>query len=71
MARPYHRRPRQPALPNDDYSKTRSFDRRDGTPLQQRLRDALDPAKAPSKVKSFKDMTPEERAEMQRLYGKR
>jgi len=59
-----------PGMPRgDDYAKSRSFTRRDGSPLTQALRDALDPAKAPSKVRSYKDMTPEERAEMQRLYG--
>lgn len=56
--------------PNDDYAKTRSFTRRDGTPLAQKLKDALDPDKQPSKVKTLKDMTPAEHAEMHRLYGK-
>ena len=36
------------------------------------IRDALDPSKAPSKLKTFADMTESERAEMRRLYeGKR
>lgn len=37
--------------------------------LRQKLRDALDPSLAPGPVKSFKDMTAAERAELQRLYG--
>lgn len=32
------------------------------------IRDALDPLKAPSKVESLAQMTPEKRAEMHRLY---
>jgi hypothetical protein len=57
--------------PNDDYSKSRSFTRRDGTHLAQRLKEALDPTKQPGKVKTLKDMTPAERREMQQLYGKK
>lgn len=35
------------------------------------IADALDPVKAPSKVRTLADMSPEERAEMARLYGRR
>ena len=34
------------------------------------INDALDPVKAPSKVRTLADMTLEERAEMERLYSK-
>lgn len=37
--------------------------------LARSIRDALDPAKVPSRVKTLSEMTPEEKAEMQRLYG--
>ena len=45
-----------------------------GSRAEQRLKelaDALDPSKAPSRVRTLAEMTPEERAEMQRLYGAR
>jgi hypothetical protein len=41
-------------------------------PLDEKARqlvEALDPARAPGKAKTLKDMTPAERAEMERLYG--
>lgn len=34
------------------------------------ISEALDPTRASGKVKAFKDMTPEEQAEMRRLYEK-
>lgn len=36
-----------------------------------RIQEALDPRTAPRPVKSLKDMTPEEQAEMKRLYEKK
>lgn len=64
---------RQPKLPQahelrDDYAKTRTYHR---VSQADRLRDALDPAKAPSKVVRFADMTPAQKAEMRRLYGEK
>lgn len=37
--------------------------------IAKAIRDALDPVKAPGKCKTFAEMTPEERDEMERLYG--
>lgn len=37
--------------------------------LRAKYKDALDPSKAPSKVTRLKSMSPEKRAEMERLYG--
>jgi len=37
--------------------------------IAESIRDALDPVKQPSKVKTLADMTAAERAEMQRMYG--
>lgn len=39
--------------------------------LGKQITDALDPTQAPSKVRSFKDMTPEERETMRRLYERK
>lgn len=37
--------------------------------IAKAISDALDPTRAPSKGRSFKDMTDEERAAMKKLYG--
>lgn len=37
--------------------------------LRKKYKDALDPTTAPSKVTRLKNMSPEKRAEMERLYG--
>lgn len=37
--------------------------------VRERYADAIDPTKAPSRVKRLKDMSPEQRAEMEKLYG--
>jgi hypothetical protein len=37
--------------------------------LRCRLADALDPARQPGPVRTLKDMTPEERADLERRYG--
>ena len=39
--------------------------------LGEAITAALDPARAPGKVKTFAEMTPEEREEMRRLYEKK
>lgn len=36
--------------------------------IAKRIREALDPNEAPRPVKSLKDMTPEEQAQMRKLY---
>jgi hypothetical protein len=36
-----------------------------------RIQEALDPSKAPGKVRCFADMTPEEQAELRAKYGGR
>ena len=38
--------------------------------LSHGINDAMDPATAPGKVRTLADMSEEERAEMQRLYGR-
>jgi hypothetical protein len=38
--------------------------------LRRSIQEALDPTKAPSKPKTFAEMTESERAEMRRLYAK-
>lgn len=42
---------------------------RDGV-LDRRIAEALDPTRAPSKVRTLADMSPEERASMAALYGR-
>lgn len=39
--------------------------------IAKQISAALDPAKAPGKVRRLADMTPEERAELERLYGRK
>ena len=45
-----------------------SYSRNPVEGIAKSIRDALDPVKAPGKVKTFAEMTPEEQAEMKRLY---
>lgn len=42
-----------------------------GERLGEAITNALDPTRAPGKVKTFAEMTPEEREEMRRLYEKK
>lgn len=44
---------------------------RRGYVVADEVRDALDPGKAHGPVRRFRDMPPEKRAEMERLYGGR
>jgi hypothetical protein len=46
----------------------RMFARKNPIRLRGNMADALDPVKAPGKVKRFAEMTEDERAEMRRLY---
>lgn len=39
--------------------------------IRARINEALDPTKAPSKPKTFAEMTDEEKAEMRRLYERK
>lgn len=55
--------PRMPGMTRVSFSST-SYEA-----LRRKYKDFVDPAKVPSKVVSLKYMSPEKRAEMERLYG--
>ena len=46
----------------------RMFAKKNPIHLRCSMADALDPTKAPGRVKTFAEMTEDERAEMRRLY---
>lgn len=50
-------------------SQNGRFSRSPSLAIAKAIRDALNPTKQPSRVRTLADMTPEEREEMRRLYA--